>query len=281
MIRIGMLGADSSHTEAYAELMNLPNSPFYGRGQVVKLWGADAEQAEQKAAACAIPQVCATPAAASNGVDLIMIVARYGDDHAALANIALAAQKPIFIDKPLTNDLAEARAWQQAADGVPFFSCSPLRYAQEIASLDLAAWQTGSIAGLSAYPSLGKRAENIFFYGIHLVELLLQIFGRGVVAVRRDAGTSADSGLVRYADGRLVGLNFLRDCREIYSVSVFTAEQAIHIDIDAWGNFYARTLDQILTFAETQTPPFSTDEMVEAIQILDGLARADDQWVFL
>ena len=81
MIKIGMIGADSTHTESYSKLVNLPGAPLSGRAQVVKLWGEDRVQAEAKAQQVQIPQVVATPAEAISGVDLVMICNRYGDDH--------------------------------------------------------------------------------------------------------------------------------------------------------------------------------------------------------
>ena len=81
MIRIGMIGADSTHTEAWSRLVNLPEGPLYGQAQVVKLWGEDRDQARAKANDCRIPAVVDTPEDALTEVDLAMIVNRYGDDH--------------------------------------------------------------------------------------------------------------------------------------------------------------------------------------------------------
>ena len=69
MLRVGMMGADSTHTELYARLMNLPDGPFYGRAQVVKLWGADPAEARQKADVCHIPEVVSDVAAPVHWAD--------------------------------------------------------------------------------------------------------------------------------------------------------------------------------------------------------------------
>ena len=79
MIRIGMIGADSTHTEAWTQLVNPPDSPLFGRAQVVKLWGEDAEQAGAKAKQWQIPAVVGTPEEALTDVDLVMVVNRYGE----------------------------------------------------------------------------------------------------------------------------------------------------------------------------------------------------------
>ncbi len=276
MLKIAMLGADSSHVDAYAALMNPPDAPFHGRAQVIALWGAEADQAAQKAAALNIPRIAATPDEALKGVDLVMVEARYGDDHAALTRLALERGLPVFVDKPITNSLDDARDLFGLAQlrGAALFSCSPLRYAAELAALPDALPHTGAVMGLAAYPSLGPRAANIYFYGVHLAELLLTVFGGGVEAARWMPGVRADVGTVRYADGRLVTLHFLRETREVYHVTLTTEQAVIAADIDAWGDFYPRTLGHILSFGETHQAPVPPAETLEIMRVLDAFARA-------
>ena len=108
MIRIGMLGCDSSHTDAYSSLTNLPDGALRQRASVVKLWGVDPEQAQSKAYSQGIPEVVGTPREAVRDVDAVMVVNRYGDEHFDNAATALEAGLPTFVDKPMTNELSEA-----------------------------------------------------------------------------------------------------------------------------------------------------------------------------
>lgn len=73
MLKTGMIGADSTHTESFSKLINLPGVPFFGRAQVLKLWGEDRAQAAEKAKQVQIPQVVAAPAEAIRGVELVMV----------------------------------------------------------------------------------------------------------------------------------------------------------------------------------------------------------------
>lgn len=278
MLKIAMLGADSSHTEAYAELMNPPGSPFHGRGRVVSLWGADVDQAYAKATACQIDSIVSSPQAALAGVDLVMVVARYGEDHFPLAEVGLQAGLPTFIDKPLTNSLTQAHALKALSEehNAPIFSCSPLRYAAEVLDLQKQleadnGWITGGVMGLAAYPSLGERADNIYFYGVHLVEMLFAVFGRGAEVVSFTKGALSDTATLCYPDKRLVTLDFLRAGSETYAISTATPTQARFVNIDAWGSFYQQTLEQILTFGASRRAAVSLDETIETIHLLDQL----------
>ncbi len=137
MIRIGMIGADSTHTEAWTQLVNPADSPLHGRAQVVKLWGEDGEQAQAKAKEWQIPEVVGTPAEALTDVDLAMVVNRYGEDHPPHARLAIEAGLPTFVDKPFANEMGDVHSLVRLAAerDVPLMSCSALRYAGEVMEL--------------------------------------------------------------------------------------------------------------------------------------------------
>jgi predicted dehydrogenase len=284
MIKIGMIGADSTHTESYSKLLNLPGAPLFGRAQVVKLWGEDRAQAEEKAVQVQIPQVVATPAEAISGVDLVMVCNRYGDDHPAPARLALAAGVPTFIDKPFANDFADVQALVQlaAATGTPLMSCSAVRYAVEVLALQprLASFGALNLAVTSG-PAVGDfpnpRARHPFFYGSHPVELLHTLLGPGAEAVTTRRTARCDVGLVHYADGRQGVINLLHKSPSLYHGVVYGESGWGEIDIRQWETFYVGTLEQIITMGETRTPPFPIAWAVEVMAIMTALIRSAEQ----
>lgn len=281
MLKIGMIGADSTHTESYSKLLNLPGAPLYGRAQVVKLWGEDRAQAEEKARQVQIPQVVATPAEAISGVDLVMVCNRYGDDHPAPARLALEAGVPTFIDKPFANDLADVRALVQLATerNVPLMSCSAVRYAVEVLELQprLASFGALNLAVTSG-PAVGDfpnpRARHPFFYGSHPVELLHTLLGGDAEAVTTHRTARCDVGLVHYADGRQGVINLLHKSPSLYHGVVYGESGWGEIDIRQWETFYVGTLERIITMGETRTPPFPIDWAVEVMAVMTALIRS-------
>ncbi len=281
MIRIGMIGADSTHTESYARQVNLPGAPFYGRAQVVKLWGEDGAQAQEKASQCQIPQVTATPAEAISGVDLVMICNRYGDDHTAPARLSIAAGLPTFVDKPFANDFDDVRALVSLAaqNGAPLMSCSAVRYAVEMLALQPRLTEFGPLnLAVTSGPAAGNvpnpRARHPFFYGIHPVELLHTLLGPGAVAVSTQRSTRCDVGLVHYADGRQGVINLLQKSPSLYHGAVYGEQGWAEIDIRNWDQFYVGTLERAIAMAETKNPPYPIDWAVEVIAILTALLRS-------
>lgn len=271
MLKIAILGADSSHVEAYTELIHAGQ-----RAQVVALWGADFDQATEKAAALGIPQVAETPAQALQNADAVMVEARYGDDHFPLVQAALDHRLPVYVDKPLTNNFhqAEMLIRQATQQNVPLFSCSPLRYAPEVIGMDATGWISASVAGLSEYPALGERANNVYFYGIHLVEMLSAVFGVGGVFVDVTTSPRVDIATLRYPSGQSAALHFLRGCREIYHLTAYLPDRVLSVDVDAWGPFYPATLDRILTFFETGIAPVAPTETLAGIKVLSDIEGA-------
>jgi len=284
MITIGMIGADSTHTESYARLVNLPTGPLYGQARVIKLWGEDSAQAQAKAADCQIPQVVATAAEAISGVDLVMVCNRYGDDHPAPARLAIEAGIPTFIDKPLANDFADVLALSQLATqkGVPLLSCSAVRYAVEVLELQprLPGFGPLNLAVMTG-PAVGDfpnpRARHPFFYGIHPVELLHTLLGPGAEAVTTNRTTRGDVGLVHYPDGRQGVINLLQKSPSLYYGAVFGESGWAEINIRNWTDFYVETLAQIIKMAVTRTAPYPIEWAVEVMAILTALIRSAEQ----
>lgn len=240
MISIGMIGADSTHTEAYTQLVNHPNGPLHGRAQVVKLWGEDRVQAEAKATEFGIPQVVSTVNEAIQDVDVIMICNRYGDDHPPYARLAIEAGIPTFVDKPFANAFDEAKALAHLATerNVSLMSCSAVRYAVEVMALQEQLPSFGALncavtSGMATGDFPDQRAKHPFFYGIHPVELLHTLLGSGAESVTTQRTPRCDVGLVQYADGRQGVINLLQQTPSLYHAAVYGES--------GWGNLRSST----------------------------------------
>ena len=284
MIRIGMIGADSTHTEAWTQLVNPADSPLYGRAQVVKLWGEDAEQARAKAQEWQIPEVVGTPAEALEDVDLAMVVNRYGEDHPPHARLAIEAGLPTFVDKPFANDLGDVHSLVRLAAerDVPLMSCSALRYAGEVMELQermaaFGALNCAVVSGAAAGDFPDPRAMHPFFYGIHATELLHTLLGSGAAAVTTRRTERCDIGLVHYADGRQGVVNLLHETPGLYHGAVYGAEGWGEADIVDGDRFYTETLARVIQMAVSGEPPFPIAWTVEVMAIMGALVRSAEE----
>ena len=281
MIRVGILGTDSSHADVYLDLMNSPNAPYSERARVVHMWGAEAP-AKARYGATAVDDLQRL----LNDVDVAMVCGRWGEDHYELAKAAMTAGIPTFIDKPLTNSPAQAHelvALAESAD-VPTFSCSPLRFCDEVIELqrDLETIGTvaaGSCSGLAEWLAFGPRGDNVYFYGVHVVDVAHAVFGPGAQAVRVEQCGRNRTAVVRW-NGQTVTLNLLSDCAEFCHVSCYGVGGWAQAAVDFEGSFYERTLGFVLAMAETGKPPIPLSHAVEVIDILAAIesSSATGEW---
>jgi predicted dehydrogenase len=284
MIRIAILGCDSSHTEAYTSLINSPNGPFYGVARVCWIWGENNAQAHEKADALAIDHVLVTPdPEILKTADMIMVIGRFGDSHYEPATQAIVSGKPVFIDKPLTNNDEQAEKLVKLAKerGVPLMSFSPLRFSEEIISLRKQYPSATIQSVIATSPMITRtiqddRVNSIYFYSIHAVDMLLSLVGKrpqAVYAHKHLKGVWAD---IVFEDGQVSVLNLTVDQPETYQVTVFDYNGDINnVNIDTDGLFYQHTLSFLLNnHKNIKTAEAPLTEALDSIRILTAVERS-------
>jgi hypothetical protein len=118
----------------------------------------------------------------------------------------LKAGKRLFIDKPLAASLEDARRIVQLSKetGTPFFSSSSYRFHPDITRLrdNPGVGRVTKVQASSPFSKL-EFHPDLYFYGIHGVEALYAVMGRGCVSVSRKAENGADITTGRWKDGRI------------------------------------------------------------------------------
>lgn len=280
MIRIAFLGCDSTHTEAFGRLVNAADAPFAGVAEVISIWGHDGEQARQKAADQRIGRVAATAEEALQGADFAMVIGRFADSHYAPALAAIEKGVPTFIDKPFTATSDEARKLAARASelGVPLCSSSPLRFASELDDLRKG---KGPATFMSSAPAVctdlgpDPRLNSAFFYGIHALEMLLELAGHDVESKRIDYGRRAITVNLDMKKGHAAQLVMVRDTPEFYSIARIDAEGQKHVAINLDGSYYKRELDHLLNQFLPGKQRIAIESSTTAIAILEEIDRDD------
>ena len=194
-LKIGMVGLDTSHCEAFAKILHDEAYAYHLPGaRIVGVYPGGSPHFDKshtrvqgftdtlhKGYGAKLYDDLATLA---NDVDALFLESVDGRQHAEQF-AQLAVGKPVFIDKPLTTSTADARALitKAEATGTPIMSCSSLRYAAGIADLVsadekvLAAEAFGPAVLLDDFPGL-------FWYGIHSAEVLNLLMGAGCQQVQ-------------------------------------------------------------------------------------------------
>ncbi|HCA47460.1 MAG TPA: hypothetical protein DEP45_08940, partial [Armatimonadetes bacterium] len=223
MIRLGMVSVESTHVDAFCRTFNSDSSePTHLEGAVVvALCNQDNDPARiaQLQQQWGIEIIVPNPRDLLGMVDAALICGRDGSRHLEQARPFLEAGLPVFVDKPMALSLDDAQDLLGLAleHGAPVMSASGLHYCEELeAALDEIGDEEIVHANL-----IGP--GELFFYGIHLTDILNAAMGPGVQAVSNLGELEFDLISVSYADGRSASLQLLRDPAPRHQGQLFTS----------------------------------------------------------
>jgi hypothetical protein len=209
--------------------------------------------------------------------DVVLVLSIDGRTHLQQARQAIAAGKPVFVDKPMAANVAEAREIFRLAreKGVPCFSSSALRFAPDT----VAACQDeklGPILGCDAFsPSpIEPNHPDLFWYGIHGVETLFTIMGSGCETVQRVPSDRFDIVVGRWKDGRLGTFRGTRQGPHAYGATIFGS----HAIVQA-GKFqgYEPLLIEIVKCFKTGQPPIAAQQTLEILAFMQAADESKRQ----
>ncbi|WP_264030123.1 Gfo/Idh/MocA family oxidoreductase [Cellulosimicrobium sp. SH8] len=205
MLRLALVGLDSSHADHYVRLVEVERR-WPGARVVALVDGEPARRAELAAAGgLAVGADEATVPDVVGRVDAAIVAHRAGRLHGAAARTLLGAGVPVLVDKPFAASVADARATLDLAraHSTAVTTASALRFAPEVAAAravlaartaDGATASPGPVVEVSGPADPADERDGLFFLGIHVVEA-----ARAVVGGPRGAGwappvvtTSAD-----------------------------------------------------------------------------------------
>ncbi len=209
-MNLGLIGAESYHARAFGEIFNVFR--FVRGVRVTHLWGETEALAREKADLGRIPHLVARPEDMIGHVDGALVLLRDGAKHLAAARPFLKAGLPVFVDKPVANSVADVRSLlrlrRQA--GVPLVTGSSVVLQRSVAPMKRALREAGKIlaAQLVGPGELENEWGGLPFYGSHLAELMVELFGPEVASVQASVHEQVITAVCRDADGLPVTLCF-------------------------------------------------------------------------
>lgn len=276
MTRVGIVALESSHVDQFCRILNLPDDERHLEGARIAALcpqGNAPERVEELCSQFGIDTVVEAPEDMVPLVDAAMTLGRDGARHCEQTLPFLKAGKPCFVDKPFAHSMEDAALMVETARGhsAPIMTSSALRFAVE---LERAADQLRA-AGELRHCSLVGPGE-LFFYGIHLSDLLMRLMGSGVEAVADMREETMDLVSVSYGDGRSACLQVLRQKGVPFTGLLVGAEGTVEFRISDPG-YYRRQMQAFLGMVETGQEPVPEAEMLEAVQILVAADRSAKQ----
>ena len=278
MVNIGIVGSDNSHAIAFSRLCN--GAPG-GKGsrvrgaRVTHLFGLDEARTAEVAEAGRIPTIVADPKDMIGHVDAVLVVFRHGGLHAQHALPFIRAGIPAFVDKPLACTVADARRLVTAAAkaGTALTSFSTVRFAPDTVTVARAARDGAAGGGVFGPADPASEYGGLIFYGIHTVEVMLEVFGCDVAsvrAVRSKVGVVADC---LYRDGSFVTLQFLTKGARGFSIVAHTSKGHVFQELDL-STCYHDGFRVFFSMFKTGTWPLTPAELVRPVEVMAAIVKA-------
>ena len=285
--RVGMIGLDTSHCLAFAELLNkaAEDDPQLGGCRVVLVYpkgSPDIPSSTQRVPDYTIKikalgvEVIDDLQAMIQQVDAVLLETNDGRPHLEQVIPVLKARKPVFIDKPVAGSLSDAIAIYELAKhyNTPVFSASSLRFAA--AAQAVRNGSIGKVTGCDAYSpcSLEATHPDLFWYGIHGCETLFTVMGPGVESVVRTSTKDFDQVTGVWQDGRIGTFRGIRNGSAPYGGTAFGTNGSAQV-----GPYdgYKPLVVEIVRFYRSVTPPVSAEETLDLYAFMEAADESKRQ----
>jgi hypothetical protein len=278
-LRVGLIGLDTSHVIAFTKVLNDPTNKDHIPGaKVVALFKGGSPDIQSSASRVEgytadllkYPgmKLYDTIAELVQNVDAVMIESVDGRPHLAQFREVMKSGKPVFIDKPVAGSLRDALEIYRLAKehNVPVFSSSSLRFNALAA---LAGAKYGELHGAFTFgpASLEPTHPDLYWYGIHAVETLYTVMGRGCETVVRTQTPNTEIVTGVWSGGRVGTMRGNRNSRGAYGVTVFGSTAVLSPELKTG---YGLMLKEIVTFFQTRKPPVSAEETIEIMAFMEA-----------
>jgi predicted dehydrogenase len=290
-LKIGIIGLDSSHAVQFTALLNEANRKDHVSGAVVvaAFKGGSPTVAESRdrierftsevtskynvKLVNSIPELC-------NMVDAILLLSVDARQHLEQLKPVFVARKRAYVDKPLAGSYRDGREIVRLSkdSGVPFFSSSSQRFVPAVMALKNDP-SLGRIEGAITFGPMPIEdyIPDLFWYGVHSVEMLYQLMGPGCERVARVHSEGADSVVGTWRDGRIGEMRGLRSTPRAYGAIVFGSKKveisrnlANPAEKEPAGSNYRALVEEIVQFFRTGKPPVDPGESLEGLAFMEA-----------
>ena len=284
-LRIGIIGTDTSHAGAFTSILNDPKHPQWlpGARVVAAYKGGSkdlkesytrvdkyAEDLRSKYGVEIVPDIKTL----LSKVDAVLLESVDGRPHLEQARPVIEAGKPLFIDKPLSSTLKDAREIARLAKekNVKWWSSSTLRFADFMNDL-----KKPGITGVITWgpgPEEEHHQLDLAWYAVHPIEMLYTLMGTGCVEVTRTVTNGSDIITGKWKDGRTGVVKTLKPYGEFGAVAFY--EKTILQSPDKPKYSYVPLVQNIIKAFQTGQVPVPNEETLEMFAFMDAAQRSKE-----
>lgn len=274
-LRIGIIGAENSHTVGYGRMFNIDKK--FPEAEVIYVWGETEEFARNAAERGNIPHIVKDPEEMLGYIDALIVDHRHAKYHLEAATPFIKEGIPTFIDKPFCYRAAEGEAFLELArkHGTPVTSYSTI--AHSAATFDMKE-QLASLGAINQVVRTGpvemdSKYGGIFFYGVHIVQPLMYMFGEDIDRVRVSRNSQTGSASLVYRNGLFVTL-ILKNVAHGWETFVETEDGLMELNSRVEESDPALCYTDMVEMFRTGREPRSHASILNCVRVLEALEKS-------
>ncbi len=286
--KIGIIGLDTSHSPAFAKYINGKENGFRvttAYTDVSKDLPASFNRVEKFKAQIKDMgiNIVGSIEEMLESVDFVLLETVDGRRHLEQAKKVFKSGKRVFIDKPVAGSLRDAVAIFNLAKkhNIPTFSSSGTRFMSEVQAVRNG--KIGEVMGADSYGPLKLEPTHpdLFWYGIHGVEILFTVMGTGCQRVRRVVTERYEQVTGDWGNGRIGTFRGIKKGKQAYGGQAFGSDGVSYLG--GWESYDAM-IDVILHYFTTGEVPVSPGETLEIYAFMEAAHesfRQNGAWINL
>jgi len=288
---LALVGLNNSHPYIFGGLINggirskfVKNSPawthklfpdhdwkgeFSDNWRFIKAWARDRKFARNVAEAVKIEEITDSLEEAAEGTTSAFVCDMWGEYHLEQALTFLKQGKSVFVDKPLAESVADAKAMIDAAkkNNATLSTCSSMRFDPELQRLKKLLSQ--EIGKPSVITVCCPCYQDLARYSVHGIEIMLEVTDEARVSSVRNIGLGLRRHLllVEFADGTCGVIHSWEG--HAYSVTV-TAGGGQEVVVLGREDRTMTMVAAVLASFENGEPVVPYEEALEVIRIIEA-----------
>ncbi len=277
MLRVGMVGAENSHTVAIARVLNVDKKIPGVRATHV--WGETRTYARDASERGEIPTIVRRAEEMIGEVDAVVVDHRHGRDHLPAALPFLETRVPLFVDKPFCHRKAEGRKFLARARQlkVPVCSFSTLPKQASFKQLSKDVKKLGKIQTvISTGPcDIKSKWGGIFFYGIHQVDMILRLTGYDFYRTQIVKGKGQNhSANILFRSGTVATMNLIGESRAAFHLSIVGEKGRIDREVVGDESMYLTGIKDFVRMFKTGKTDETDETMLGPVAVLESLEKS-------
>jgi predicted dehydrogenase len=279
MIRVGIVGAENSHTVQIAKVMNIEK--LIPGCRVTSVWGEAPKHAKDAAERGQIPEIVRDPKDMVGKVDAACVDHRHAMYHLPAVRPLLEAKIPLFVDKPFCYRVKEGKEFLNRAKGlkVPVCSFSTLPKQASFVQLQKDIKKLGRIISVITTGPCDIRSKwgGVSFYGIHQVDMITRLLDNDITHAQVNLGRKNHTGTLYSASGAVTTLNLFTEGHTAFHVSVICEKGRIDREIARDASPYLSGIKAFCKMFKTGKTDETPETMLTPVAVLEAMEKSIKQ----